>query len=95
MMSKGSRHAYGAKPPTVTTDTNTSNINSTFDKMYGDKNTDEGESESLLEKDIQVRVTVRTSFWQYSGKGYRSYFCIEKGTQLRVTDLTLHLTILR
>ena len=54
MMSKGggSRQLYGTKP-TLNTDTITSNANSTFER-YADKSNTEGESESLLEKDIQV-----------------------------------------
>jgi len=54
MMSKGggSRRLYGTKP-TLNTDTITSNANSTFER-YADKSNTEGESESLLEKDIQV-----------------------------------------
>ena len=53
MMSKGggSRQLYGNKP-TLNTDTITSNANSTFER-YADKSNTEGESESLLEKDIQ------------------------------------------
>ena len=55
MMSKGSRHTgYGPKSQNAPTDTLTSsNANSTFEK-YGEKPNDLGESESLLEKDIQV-----------------------------------------
>ena len=54
MMSKGSRHTgYGSKSPNAATDTLSSNANSTFEK-YGEKPNDLGESESLLEKDIQV-----------------------------------------
>ena len=56
MMSKGSRHtSYGPKSPNAQTDTITSNANSTFDK-YGEKPSDLGESESLLEKDIQASI---------------------------------------
>ncbi|WAR11603.1 Y1760-like protein [Mya arenaria] len=53
MMSKGggSRHTYSNKP-TMNTDTITSNANSTFDR-YAEKSNADGESESLLEKDIQ------------------------------------------
>ena len=55
MMPKGSRHTgYGPKSQHAPTDTLTSsNANSTFEK-YGEKPNDLGESESLLEKDIQV-----------------------------------------
>lgn len=44
---------YGNNKPTMNTDTITSNANSTFDKYAEKSNTEE--SESLLEKDIQVR----------------------------------------
>ncbi|XP_060594332.1 probable G-protein coupled receptor CG31760 [Ruditapes philippinarum] len=54
MMSKGggSRHMYGNKQTTMNTDTLTSNANSFVDK-YVEKSANDGESESLLEKDIQ------------------------------------------
>ena len=56
MMSKGggSRHMYGNNKPVMNTDTITSNVNSTFDRYAEKSNTEE--SESLLEKDIQVRT---------------------------------------
>lgn len=54
MMSKGggSRHMYGNNKPAMNTDTITSNANSTYDRYAEKSNTEE--SESLLEKDIQV-----------------------------------------
>ncbi|KAK3610032.1 hypothetical protein CHS0354_032381 [Potamilus streckersoni] len=52
MVSKGSKHTYGHKSPTLATDNNTTDANSTYEK-YGNKQKDAGESESLLEKDIQ------------------------------------------
>lgn len=57
MMSKGggSRHMYGTKTSNINTDTITSNANSFVDK-YAEKSMNEGESESLLEKDIQVSI---------------------------------------
>jgi hypothetical protein len=60
MVSKGggSRHMYGNKQTTMNTDTLTSNANSFVDK-YVDKSANEGESESLLEKDIQVGLHLK------------------------------------
>ncbi|KAL3859157.1 hypothetical protein ACJMK2_009389 [Sinanodonta woodiana] len=52
MVTKGSKHTYGPKSPTLATDNNTTNANSSYEK-YGDKQKDAGELESLLEKDIQ------------------------------------------
>ena len=59
MMSKGggSRHMYGNKQTTMNTDTLTSNANSFVDK-YVEKSANDGESESLLEKDIQVCILI-------------------------------------
>lgn len=75
MMSKGSRHTtYGPKSQNAPSDTLTSNANSTFDK-YGEKPNDLGESESLLEKDIQVRLI---GFFNVSRLVFHNiYMCLE------------------